>query len=138
MFERFHHFLSNKSGVLPMGIIVFDEKEKIQSHVLLSQMEEYFLSTRMGQSRSDLIIPQPLFVHSDLTSMVQMADLIAYLISWGVRLRGMNKSARSELHEMGGQVLALRYHHAPPSGYDKWGFKVINSLALSGQRARAR
>ncbi|WP_169789304.1 DUF3800 domain-containing protein [Skermanella aerolata] len=33
--------------------------------------------------RSRLTISQPLFVHSNSTTMVQMADIFAYVISWG-------------------------------------------------------
>ena len=131
LFERFYHFL-NSHPQPPMGIVVFDELEKTQSHILLRQMEDYFLRTKMGQTRSRLIIPEPLFVHSDLTTMVQMADIVAYVLSWGVRLRYMTSPRRAELSPLGGRVLDLRYHHATPGGREVWGFKVIQSLFLSG------
>ena len=111
----------------PMGIVVFDETEKAASQFLANQMEDYFLKTAKGRLRSRLIVPEPLFVHSDLTSMVQMADLIAYIICWGVRLENMRADARPELRSLGGDVLELRYHAPTPRGYDTWGFKVIHS-----------
>jgi hypothetical protein len=50
---------------------------------LIDLMERYFPHANTGRRRSSLIIPEPLFVHSDLTTMIQMADLIAYIVSWG-------------------------------------------------------
>lgn len=127
LFERFYHFLNARPGD-PMGTIVFDELDKSQSHILLGQMERYFLETGNGRRRSRLIIPQPLFVHSDLTTMVQMADILAYVISWGVRLRFMTEPARTELEPLARKLLALRYRAPRAGGQDLWGFKVIQSL----------
>ena len=94
-FERFFYFLEGHDD--SMGAIVFDEREKSESHILLSQIEAYFKRTENGRERSLLIIPEPLFVHSDLTSGIQIADIIAYCISWSYRLRGMDKPIREEL-----------------------------------------
>lgn len=67
----------------PTETVVFDEAEKQQSQILLGRMEQYFLYTAKGRTRSRLIIRKPLFVHSDLTRMIQkMADLVAYIVSW--------------------------------------------------------
>ena len=45
-----------------------------------------------------LIIPEPFFVHSDLTVGVQLADLAANILNWGFRIAGMMiKPSRSEL-----------------------------------------
>lgn len=133
LFERFFHFLNGRPETPnPMGTIVFDELEKRQSQILMGQMERYFLHTRKGRTRSRLIIPEPLFVHSDLTSMIQMADLVAYIVSWGVRLEGgarpMTKPKRDELAPFARQVCNLRYHAPTPGGYDTWGFTVIGEL----------
>lgn len=137
LFERFYHFLNGRPDMpRPMGEIVFDELDKVASHRLLVQMERYFLHTQKGRTRSRLIIPEPLFVHSDLTTMVQMADLLAYVISWGVRLNGMSEPRRAELDPYVKQVLRLRYHAPTPGGYDTWGFKLVRSLEdEAGQQA---
>lgn len=127
LFERFYHFLNNPGGG-SQGIVVFDELEKTQSHILINQMHEYFIRTNNGRTRSRLIIPEPLFVHSDLTTMVQMADIVAYVISWGVRLSRMSEPARDELQPIVGEVLRLRYRHETPGGDRVWGFKLIPSL----------
>ncbi len=131
LFERFAHML-NQEGK-QSGIIVFDELEKSQSHILINQMENYFLKTKKGQSRSSVIVPEPLFVHSDLTTMVQIADLIAYVVAWGVRLKGMKENPREELRTLADLVLKLRYYHRTPSGFDKWGFKLIKDLRTQNE-----
>lgn len=96
LFERYFYFLEDKPEE-PSGIIVFDETEKTQSQRLIQQIENYFKKTNKGRARATLVIPEPLFVHSDLTTGVQIADLIAYVVSWSMRLNGMNKPIRSEL-----------------------------------------
>ncbi len=78
-----------------MGYMVFDEIDKSASHVLLGQVGSYFIKTNQGRVRSRLIIPEPFFVHSDLTTLIQAADIIAYTISWGLRLKGMNSPKRN-------------------------------------------
>ena len=50
-----------------MGYLVFDERDKSESHLLLRQVGQYFIKTKNGRTRSRLIIPEPFFVHSDLT-----------------------------------------------------------------------
>lgn len=108
LFERFYYYLEDKNDE-PSGIMVFDETEKIQSRRLIQQIENYFKKTYKGRNRASLLIPEPLFVHSDLTTGVQIADLIAYLISWGVRLNGMNKAERTELAPLCDLIKPLRY-----------------------------
>jgi len=77
--------------------------------MLISQLENYFKKTAKGRQRAGLIIPEPFFVHSDLTTGIQIADLIAYIISWGFRLNGMEKPAREELEEFVDLIKPLRY-----------------------------
>ncbi len=108
LFERFYYFLEDK-GSTPAGIIVFDELEKSQSHILVSQMDSYFKKTVNGQQRSGLIVPEPFFVHSDLTTGVQLADLVAYTISWGLRFPNMKQPARAELADFANQIRTLQY-----------------------------
>ena len=87
-------------GCRAFAIVVFDELEKSQSHLLIDQMRRYFADTVVGQQRSNRIIPEPFFVHSDLTNGVQIADLVAYVISWGFRTPQMTKPARAELSQL--------------------------------------
>jgi hypothetical protein len=108
LFERFFYYLEDV-GPSAYGIIVFDELEKIQSHLLVEQMDRYFKLTSRGRYRAGQILPEPLFVHSDLTTGIQLADLVAYTISWGVRLKGMDAPVRGELADLGQRVMQLRH-----------------------------
>lgn len=107
LFERYFYFLEDKPEE-PSGIIVFDETEKTQSQRLIQQIENYFKKTNKGRARATLLIPEPLFVHSDLTTGVQIADLIAYVISWAMRLNGMTKPVRPELSIFADLIKPLR------------------------------
>lgn len=107
LFERYFYFLEDKIDA-PSGLIVFDETEKTQSQRLIQQIENYFKKTYKGRTRSSLVIPEPLFVHSDLTTGVQIADIIAYVISWSCRFNGMDKPARDELDIFIDLVMPLR------------------------------
>jgi hypothetical protein len=108
LFERFFYYLEDVS-TSEMGIVVFDELEKAQCRILIGQMERYFANTGRGYIRSARIIPEPFFVHSDLTTAIQLADIVAYSINWGVRLNRMNKPTREEMVEFGQYAFDLRY-----------------------------
>ncbi len=108
LFERFFRYLENCRSD-EMGIVVFDELEKTQSHMLVDQMYRYFRDTAKGMHRASRVIPEPFFVHSDLTTGVQLADIVAYIISWNVRVHTMSRSGRSELDDLGELVKQLRY-----------------------------
>lgn len=125
--ERYYHFLNQQSGD-PMGFLVFDELDKSASHVLLGQISRYFQRTTNGRTRSRLIVPEPFFVHSDLTSLVQLADLVAYVVSWGLRLSRMPVSTRPELNPLVDVVKRMRYCHLTGGGHAVWGIKEIKDL----------
>jgi len=108
LFERFYYFLEDTPGE-PRGIVVFDELEKSASHILLTQMDKYFKNTAKGRARSSLVIPEPFFVHSDLTTGIQMVDFVAYLLSWNFRVGDLNKPGRMELNRYIEQIKPLRY-----------------------------
>jgi hypothetical protein len=108
LFERFFYYLEDL-GPAAYGIVVFDELDKVQSHLLLAQMDRYFKFTVRGRHRSGQILPEPLFVHSDLTTGVQLADLIAYIVSWSIRFQGMDLPARDELAPLAERLLQLRH-----------------------------
>ena len=108
LFERFFYFLEDVNPSAS-GVIVFDELEKSKSHILLNQMDRYFRRTEKGRQRSGRIIPEPFFVHSDLTTGIQIADLVAYIILWGFRTKDMVAPARKELDDYVKTVCQLRH-----------------------------
>jgi hypothetical protein len=130
LFERFFYFLEDKDTTLS-GIIVFDELEKSQSHILVHEMEKYFKRTTKGRQRASQIIPEPFFVHSDLTTAIQLTDFVAYIISWGLRFEGMNRPARVELEDLTNRIMYLRYRTTREENgntYVSWSFKFITDL----------
>jgi hypothetical protein len=108
LFQRYFYFLDEISPSTS-GIVVFDELERSRSHVLVEQMDSYFKRTANGRLMSGQIIPEPFFVHSDLTTGIQIADLIAYVISWGFRrIAGMTEPPRHELRSIVNRICRLR------------------------------
>jgi len=109
LFERFFYYLEDRSPN-EMGLIVFDELEKAQSRLLIHQMEKYFLRTQKGQQRASRVVPEPFFVHSDLTTAVQLVDIVAYCFNWGLRLANkMTAPVREEIKPLADIAFNMRY-----------------------------
>lgn len=125
-FERFYQFLNGRTND-PMGYLVLDELHKSASHVLLNQVGNCFIRTKNGRTRSRLIIPEPFFVHSDVTTLVQVADIIAYVISWGLSLNRMTQAARPELSTLAQSVKDLQFRHQTQTQI-MWGYEPITDL----------
>jgi len=141
LFQRFFYFLEDESalsGIVQRGIIVFDELEKSRSHLLIDQCHRYFKDTATGRQRASLIIPEPFFVHSDLTTGVQIADLVAYCVSWGFRIAATRKPARPELAPYATQLARLRYRALRPRFgnpyYEIWSVAHITDLRTQLER----
>lgn len=130
LFERYFHLL-NKCEPDEIGLVVFDQIEKAHSQRLVDRMEAYFTRSQNGRERSRLIVPEPMFVESDLSTMVQMADVIAYVISWGLRLHGMSENARPELQysQIATEIWRMQYTFTPMTAHPVRGFKLIRNLA---------
>lgn len=130
LFERFFHFL-DENKPREYGIVVFDELEKSQSHLLIDQCRRYFRETAIGRMRARLVIPEPFFVHSDLTTGIQIADLAAYVISWGFRIPSMTEPARPELAPFARQIAELRFRTTKQwdgENHDLWSIAHITDL----------
>lgn len=126
LFQRFYNFLQDPRAET-MGIVVFDELDRSQSHILVDQMSKYFLKTGVGRERSARVIPEPFFVHSDLTTAIQVVDVMAYIVAWGVQIGRMRKPVRTELSNLAKLVLNLRYQDQR-SAYTVWGFFYLTDL----------
>jgi hypothetical protein len=128
LFERFYYFLEDKPAE-QRGIVVFDELEKSQSHILVSQMDRYFKHTQKGRIRSSLVIPEPFFVHSDLTTGIQVVDFIAYILSWNFRFGKLTKAKREELNGFAELLKPLRYRTTREIGtirdHEIWSICVV-------------
>jgi hypothetical protein len=83
-------------------------------------------------------LPEPFFVHSDITTLVQVADLVAYTLNWGWRLEGkMTKPTRMELEPFAVQIVGLQFKGKQQKGTKTWtlrGFCFIQDLRSSRER----
>lgn len=136
LFERFFYFVDSKSTE-HAGIIVFDELDKSASHILLGQMQAYYRDSKTGQDRSERLVPEPFFVHSDLTVGIQLADLIAYVLSWG---HGFDRNAivpkpRAELAPYVKQVESLKID-SRVNGTKSDGIYVVYDLRSRSEKDR--
>lgn len=93
------------SNTIPFDQVMAHEK----SRILIQQMERYFLETEKGYQRSSRIVPEPFFVHSDLTTAVQLADIVAYCFNWGTRLNKMKEATRPEIETFAEIAFNMRY-----------------------------
>ncbi len=134
LFQRFFYFLEQQP-VHERGVLVMDELERFQAHVLIDQMAKYFRDTKFGKARARRVIPEPLFAHSELSTGVQIADLAAYLLSWNVRLPGMGKPARKELDSLGRKLQAQqRTYRVPGLTYPCSSFTFLRDLRTKTER----
>ncbi|MEJ0043752.1 MAG: DUF3800 domain-containing protein [Rhizomicrobium sp.] len=112
LFERFFYFLEDRASepVLSNKASSYSMNwEKSKSHILIDQTHRYFKETAIGRHRSSLIVPEPFFVHSDLTTGIQIADLVAYCMSWSFRLPNMTEPRRAELLPYTTQLARMRH-----------------------------
>ncbi len=125
LFERFYYYL-NEDPNRGQGIIVFDEIEKAQARLLLDQVGNYFIKTEKGKERSSRVIPSPFFVHSDLTAMIQISDIFAYIINWGYRSSKITKPTRTEIVPYAKKLSRIIYRSKEKIGVS--GIKFIDDL----------
>jgi hypothetical protein len=138
LLERYFYLLET----LPpreRGLVVFDELEKSQAHILLQQMAAYFLQASKGRYRSSRIVPEPFFVHSELTTGIFIADLTAYVLGWAWPRKMKEATGRDELKPFSRKLHAMQFQgQAPdPTGTRSWpiyGIKWIDDLRGSQDR----
>jgi hypothetical protein len=61
LFERYFYFLEDR-GPEVQGLVIFDERERSQSHLLINQLTRYFRDTAKGRMRASRVIPEPFVV----------------------------------------------------------------------------
>ncbi len=121
LFERYFYYLET----LPpseRGLVVFDELDKAQSHILIQQMAAYFLGTDTGRYRSSRIVPEPFFVHSELTTGVFLADIAAYVLGWACRWEVVAPACRQNLRPYAAKLYDMQFHgdKPKPDGNGVW------------------
>ncbi len=138
LLERFHASLVSRDH----GLIVFDELDVTQSRRLTGNIRQYFRDTIIGQQRAKRILPEPFFVHSDLTTLVQVADLVAYTLNWAWRLEGkMTRPTRPELEPFAALVAQMEFKGSQRRSGKTWplrGFCFISDLRPSRERTNGQ
>lgn len=95
LLERYFNFLVEKGE---QGLLVMDETEKTDDRRFVGRLQRYYTRTNTGRIRSEMVIPSPFFVSSDMVYPIQAADVCIYSINWGFRIpNGMNSAAREEV-----------------------------------------
>jgi hypothetical protein len=118
------------------GLLVMDEIDRSDAHRLVRRMRTYFRRTRFGREQRHRVVPEPFFVHSDLTTGVQIADIVAYVLSWNVRLPGMNQPSREELDPLGALIKAQhRRYRIPGVADDLWSFVYLDDLRTNHEKS---
>ena len=89
-----------------------DQTEKQNDKRFVRRLRDYYIKTYTGRQRTRWIIPEPLFVDSEMSVAVQAADLCLYCINWGFRVSNWNFTGRTrdEIHrDFGGHVGQLQF-----------------------------
>lgn len=141
LFQRIHCHVCDQDDEIH-GVLIFDEQDPALSQRLMDQIHKYFRETDRGQQRAERMIPMPFFVHSDLTPATQIADLVAYIVNWGLRLDRMPEPAREELKPFADRVFDLRYsgrevplkRRIGKRGKHIWGIAYIPDLRPRNER----
>ena len=94
LLERYFYFVESQQE---MGLLVMDGSEKKADRKLVRRLEQYFTQTVPGRQRTQWIVPVPVFVESDMTYGVQVADSCIYCVNWGWRLPEMTGPTRPEI-----------------------------------------
>lgn len=140
MFQRIHcHVCDGPDHA--HGVLIFDEQDKALSQDLLDQIRKYFVETDRGRQRAERMIPMPFFVHSELTPAIQLADIVAYVINWGLRMPRMPEPFRAELKPFADKVFQLRYQgmevplkRGTLRRRRTWGIAYIDDLRPQGEQ----
>jgi hypothetical protein len=108
LFERYFYYLESMDQ---HGLVVMDETDREQDRQFLRRMRSYFTKTEPGRYRTSRIVPMPHFVASDMTHLVQVADICIYCVNWGFRLPHMTGAVRPEIaDEFGPWLHRLQFH----------------------------
>lgn len=142
LFERYFYLLETMPPSV-RGLVVFDELDKSRSHLLIQQMAAYFLGTETGRYRSARIVPEPMFVHSDLTTGIFLADLAAYILGWAWRTRRMSGRVRPELEGLAQKIHEMQFRGEKPTAdgsgvHQLHGISFLDDLRPRSERPSRR
>ncbi len=80
--ERFFYFLERERS---HGMFVMDQTDVRGDIRFVRRLRDYYTKTLTGRERTCWIVPEPLFVDSQMYPAIQAADLCIYCVNWGYR-----------------------------------------------------
>ena len=97
LLERFAYLLKKQKED---GLIIMDQVEKVIDKKFSRQMKSFLAYSHFGLKLRSHIVPEPLFIESDISSLIQIADVCIYIINAGYRKsKAMSESSRKEIQE---------------------------------------
>jgi len=111
------------------SIVVHDECDDTQCRRLAQQLYVYYVNE--GRDVANRVIPEPMFVKSHLTLGVLVADIIAYILSWGFRHgQSLNLPSRPQLQDFSDIIRQINgIPGEMPENLDRFGILYIQDLA---------
>lgn len=83
------------------GIIIMDQVEKVFDKKFSRQVKSFLSYSSFGIQLRSHIVPEPLFIESDISSLIQIADVCIYIINLGYRKsKSMTEPARNEIQTL--------------------------------------
>lgn len=82
LFERYHRFLK---GNKETGLLILDQSDKDLDRRYVRSLERLFTGHERARSFTSTIVPSPIFVDSEMSYLVQAADIVLYILNWGFR-----------------------------------------------------
>lgn len=100
LLERYHRFLRAQGE---MGILILDESDKDLDRRYVSSLERLVRHHETAKGFVTTIVPSPFFVASEMSYLIQAADIILYVLNWGFRVSSNAPApARIELEQLDG------------------------------------
>lgn len=95
--ERFYLLLEKAKED---GLVIMDQVEKGFDTKFARQLKKFFYQSTFGKKLSKRIVPEPLFIESDVNYLVQIADLCIYVVNVAYRKKPiLTEPCRSEVQE---------------------------------------
>jgi hypothetical protein len=108
LLERFDRFLRDQGQ---MGILILDESDKDLDRKYVSSLDRLVRNHETAKRFTETIVPSPFFVASDMSYLIQAADIVLYLLNWGFRLSSRAPSPeRMELEALDGGRIGKMVH----------------------------
>jgi hypothetical protein len=130
LFERYYHYVSTAKNP-SIGILVMPRNAREQTYVSHQAMIDYATKTTNGRIRSQIIVPNPLYVDGYLSIVHQLVDIFSHVSRWSVRLQNMSADSRSDMSSLAARCMDLRFSYKSENGKKDWSFKYIDELRLA-------